>query len=237
MPTAIECDQLTKSYGATTAVRSVSFQVHPGEIVGLVGRNGAGKTTTLKAILGLTEPTGGRALVVGRRYVELEHPTRTVGALVGSGFHPSRTGDNHLKIRATEAALDPACISRALELVGLPDKDASRRVGEYSLGMRQRLALAAALLGAPPVLVLDEPANGLDPYGIRWLRGFLRQLADEGTAVLLSSHDLYGLGSVVDGVVVIEQGSVLAAGSASEVCGGHPDLETAYFELIEAGGR
>ena len=209
---AIKVTALTKRFGETMAVERLSFSVGAGSIVGFLGPNGAGKTTTMRALLGLVRPTAGTATIDGRRYSELEHPARTVGALLdGDDLHPGRSGRNHLRVLARAAGVAPARVDELLELVGLKDV-ADRRAGGYSMGMRQRLGLAAALLGDPHVLVLDEPANGLDPQGIRWLRNFLRAQADEGRAILVSSHVLAEISQIADEVVVINHGrSVLQA--------------------------
>src|SRR4051795_12642385 len=186
---AIEVNGITKHFGDVHAVEDLSFDVERGHVVGFLGPNGAGKTTTLRMVLGLVNPTGGGATIDGRAYEELDDPARTVGALLDGGMlHPGRTGRNHLRAIAKSAGIDQNRVADLLELVALTDA-ADRRAGGYSLGMRQRLGLAASLLGDPSVLVLDEPANGLDPHGIRWLRGFLRHLAhDQGRTVLVSSH-------------------------------------------------
>ena len=203
---AIEVKALTKRFGATLAVDDLSFSVEEGRIVGFLGPNGAGKTTTLRALLGLIQPTSGTATIDGRAYAELRNPTTIVGAVLDGGmFHPGRSGRNHLRSIALAAGVGDGRVDELLELVGLKDA-ANRRAGGYSLGMRQRLGLAAALLGDPRVLVLDEPANGLDPQGIRWLRDFLRSLAAEGRAVLVSSHVLSEVAQTVDEVVVIHRG-------------------------------
>jgi ABC-2 type transport system ATP-binding protein len=209
---AIKVAGLTKRFGETVAVERLSFSVAPGSIVGFLGPNGAGKTTTMRALLGLVRPTAGSATIEGRRYAELERPAQTVGALLdGDDLHPGRSGRNHLCVLARAAGVAPARVDELLELVGLRDA-AHRRAGGYSMGMRQRLGLAAALLGDPHVLVLDEPANGLDPQGIRWLRNFLRSQADEGRAILVSSHVLAEVSQMADEVVVINHGrSVLQA--------------------------
>jgi ABC-2 type transport system ATP-binding protein len=209
---AIKVTGLTKRFGDTVAVERLSFSVAAGSIVGFLGPNGAGKTTTMRALLGFVRPTAGRATIEGRRYAELEHPAQTVGALLdGDDLHPGRSGRNHLRVLARAAGVAPARVDELLELVDLKDA-ADRRAGGYSMGMRQRLGLAAALLGDPHVLVLDEPANGLDPQGIRWLRNFLRAQADEGRAILVSSHVLTEMSQIADEVVVINHGrSVLQA--------------------------
>jgi ABC-2 type transport system ATP-binding protein len=210
--TTIKVTGLTKRYGETVAVEGLSFSVASGRVVGFLGPNGAGKTTTMRALLGLVRPTAGSATIEGRDYAELEHPAQTVGALLdGDDVHPGRSGRNHLRVLARAAGVAPARVNELLELVELTGA-ADRRAGGYSMGMRQRLGLAAALLGDPRVLVLDEPANGLDPQGIRWLRDFLRSLAGEGRAVLVSSHVLAEISQTADEVVVINHGrSVLQA--------------------------
>jgi ABC-2 type transport system ATP-binding protein len=212
MRAAIKVTALSKRFGETLAVERLSFSVGAGSIVGFLGPNGAGKTTTMRALLGLVRPTAGTATIDGRRYPELEHPAQTVGALLdGDDIHPGRSGRNHLRVLARAAGVAPARVDELLELVGLRDV-ADRRAGGYSMGMRQRLGLAAALLGDPHVLVLDEPANGLDPQGIRWLRNFLRAQAGEGRAILVSSHVLAEISQIADEVVVINHGrSVLQA--------------------------
>src|SRR5689334_9156710 len=190
MAHAIEVAGLTKRFGSVLAVDNLSFTVDEGRVVGFLGPNGAGKTTTLRMLLGLVNPSGGAATVLGRPFKTLTDPARTVGAVLDGGMlHPGRTGRNHLRALARAAGIGDARTDELLELVALtPAKN--RRAGGYSLGMRQRLGLAAALLGDPKVLILDEPANGLDPQGIRWLRDFLKRLASEGRAILVSSHVL-----------------------------------------------
>jgi len=214
---AIEIEDLTKRYGRTLAVDQLSFTVEPGRIVGFLGPNGAGKTTTLRALLGLISPTSGSATVGGRRFVELEDPVRAVGAVLDGGMlHPGRSGRNHLRMLALGAGVGRQRVDELMRLVGLAEA-ADRRAGGYSLGMRQRLGLAAALLGDPAVLVLDEPANGLDPQGIRWLRDFLRSLASEGRAVLVSSHVLAEVAQTADEVVVIAKGRSVAQAPLAEL--------------------
>ena len=203
---------LTKRFGTVTAVDDVSFAVEPGLVTGFLGPNGAGKTTTLRMILGLARPSGGTATVAGRPYGRLEHPSRAVGAVLErSSFHPGRRARDHLRAVARAARLPESRADETLELVALQDA-AKRRAGEYSLGMRQRLALATALLGDPQILILDEPANGLDPQGIRWLRDFLRWYASQGRTVLVSSHVLAEMSQTADAVVVIARGKVVAQG-------------------------
>lgn len=215
----VEVEHLTKRFGAVTAVEDLTFSVPPGRVTGFLGPNGAGKTTTLRMLLGLVRPTSGTALVGGRHYTDLPDPARTVGAsLESTGFHDGRTARDHLRVLAAAAGVPDARADEVLGLVGLTG-DARRRVGGFSLGMRQRLALAAALLGDPPVLLLDEPANGLDPAGIAWLRGFLRHLAGEGRTVLVSSHVLSEVQQTVDDVVVIARGRLVRQASLAELEG------------------
>jgi len=209
---AIEAVGLTKRYKSVTAVDDLSFRVREGAVTGFLGPNGAGKTTTLRMVLGLARPSEGTATIQGRRYVELDEPARTVGAnLEVAGAHPGRSGRNHLRALAAMAGLPASRVDEVLRLVELEDA-ADRRAGKYSLGMRQRLGLAATLLGDPRVLVLDEPANGLDPQGIRWLRDFLRAMAAEGRTVLVSSHVLAEVAQTVDDVVVIHRGRLVQQG-------------------------
>jgi ABC-2 type transport system ATP-binding protein len=209
---AIEALGLTKRYASVTAVDDLTFRVREGSVTGFLGPNGAGKTTTLRMVLGLARPTAGEATVEGRRYVDLHEPARTVGAnLEVAGAHPGRSGRNHLRALAAMAGLPGSRVDEVLRLVEL-ESAADRRAGKYSLGMRQRLGLAATLLGDPRVLILDEPANGLDPQGIRWLRDFLRSMASEGRTVLVSSHVLAEVAQTVDDVVVIHRGRLVQQG-------------------------
>jgi ABC-2 type transport system ATP-binding protein len=215
----IEVQGLTKRFGRVVAVRELSFTVPVGTITGFLGPNGAGKTTTLRSILGLVYPDAGTATIEGRRYVEIENPARDVGAVLeASSFHKGRSGRNHLRWIAGAAGIPDSRVDDVLAVVELTDA-ARRRVGGYSLGMRQRLALAAALLGDPRVLILDEPANGLDPQGIRWLRDFLRRLRDEGRTILVSSHVLAEIAQTVDNVVIIHRGRFVTQGSVAEIAG------------------
>jgi ABC-2 type transport system ATP-binding protein len=215
----IEVEGLTKRYGKILAVDGLSFRAEPGRVTGFLGPNGAGKTTTLRALVGLLRPTAGRAIVFGRRYLELDDPVRSVGAVLeASGFHPGRSGLNHLRTLATAAGIERARIAEVLELVDLTGA-ARRRVRGYSLGMRQRLSLAGALLGDPRALILDEPANGLDPQGIRWLRDLLRAFAAEGRTVLVSSHVLAEMQQLADDVVIIARGRIVTQGGVGEVVG------------------
>jgi ABC-2 type transport system ATP-binding protein len=213
----IEVDSLTKRFGSTLAVDDLSFSVPAGTITGFLGPNGAGKSTTLRSILGLVRPTSGTTTVLGRPYRELDRPLERCGAVLETfDAHPGRSGRNHLRVLASAAGLPSPRIDELLELVELTGA-ARRRVKGYSLGMRQRLGLAAALLGDPEVLVLDEPANGLDPQGIRWLRDFLRSLASEGRTVLISSHVLAEIAQTVDEVVIIHRGRLVRHATLAEV--------------------
>ena len=210
---------LSKTFGTIRAVDDLSFAVRPGAVTGFLGPNGAGKTTTLRMLLGLTRPTAGQALVGDRPYAEHPAPARIVGAAIeSSGFHPGRTGLGHLGVYAAQAGVDRARCHELIEFVGL-GAAGNRRVGGYSLGMRQRLALAAALLGDPPAIVLDEPANGLDPEGIVWLRQLLRAFAAQGRTVLISSHVLSEVQHTVDDVVIIAAGRLVHASSLAELAG------------------
>jgi ABC-2 type transport system ATP-binding protein len=206
----ITCRKLSKRFDGPPVVDDVSFDVPTGTVTGFVGANGAGKTTTMRMVLGLVAPTSGEALVNGRRYRDLPHPRRVVGAaLDGAGAHPGHTARAHLGILATAAGISQRRVTEVLDLVRLTEF-ARRRVGGFSTGMRQRLALAAALLGDPEILVLDEPANGLDPPGIIWMRNLLRELAAEGRAVLVSSHQLAELSEVAQRVLIIDRGHLVA---------------------------
>jgi ABC-2 type transport system ATP-binding protein len=217
---AIEAVGLTKRYKKITAVDDLSFRIREGAVTGFLGPNGAGKTTTLRMVLGLARPSAGHATIEGKRYLELPDPARIVGAnLEVAGAHPGRTGRNHLRALAAMAGLPGSRVDEVLRMVEL-DTAADRRAGKYSLGMRQRLGLAATLLGDPRVLVLDEPANGLDPQGIRWLRDFLRGMAAEGRTVLVSSHVLAEVAQTVDDVVVIHRGRLVDQGPISRLTAG-----------------
>ncbi|WP_336630605.1 MULTISPECIES: ATP-binding cassette domain-containing protein [unclassified Microbacterium] len=208
----LEFADVTKRFGPVAAVDGLTARVEPGTVTGFLGPNGAGKTTSLRILLGLIRASSGTATIGGRRYAELTHPLQTVGAaLEASSFHPGRTAANHLRVYARAAGLPLARVDEVLGLVGLADV-AGRKVGGFSLGMRQRLGLAYTLLGDPGVLVLDEPANGLDPEGIKWLRGFLRRLADEGRTVLVSSHMLAEVQQTVSSLLVISSGRLVYQG-------------------------
>ena len=215
----IEVRGLTKRFGDFTAVQDLDFAVEPGRITGFLGPNGAGKTTTLRMLLGLVRQTSGTATIGGQRYHDIPRPMAVVGsALEATNFHPGRSGRNHLLVLADTAGVDTRRVDEMLELVGIPAA-ARRRAGGYSMGMRQRLGLAAAMLGDPQVLLLDEPANGLDPEGIRWLRGFLRHLSGEGKTILVSSHMLQEVEQTVDDVVIIANGRLIKQGPIQELHG------------------
>jgi ABC-2 type transport system ATP-binding protein len=210
----IVIERLTKRYGTSTVVDDVSFTCRPGTVTGFLGPNGAGKSTTLRMLCGLTRPTSGTATVVGVSYGQLSNPGRTVGTLLDAGgVHPGRTGRETLAIAAATLGVDRQRIGEFLERVGLSVRASRMRMGKYSLGMRQRLGIAQALLGEPRVLILDEPANGLDPEGILWMRSLLRDFADRGGTVLLSSHLLREIEAVADQLVVIVGGRVMACGA------------------------
>jgi ABC-2 type transport system ATP-binding protein len=225
---------LTKRYGDLVAVDGLSFSLRRGTVTGFLGPNGAGKTTTLRLLLGLAEPTAGTALVFGRRYGQLDRPSRLVGAVLESDdFHPGRSGRDHLRVLAVTSDIDPARVEEVLETVGLAAASA-RPVKSYSLGMRQRLGLAGALLGDPELLVLDEPANGLDPAGVRWLRTVLRSFAEGGGTVLVSSHLLAEVAQSVDRVVIIDGGRLVADAPLDEIARRGQSLEDAYLALTAA---
>ena len=217
MRRVIEVEGLTKRFGKTLAVDGLGFRVEPGAVTGFLGPNGAGKSTTLRAILGLVHPDAGRTRVLGVPYAALDRPLERVGAVLeASEVHPGRSGRNHLRVLAVASGLPRSRVEEVLALVELAGA-AGRRAGGYSLGMRQRLGLAAALLGDPEVLVLDEPANGLDPQGIRWLRDLLRALAAEGRTILVSSHVLAEVAQTVDRVVIIHRGRLVREATMAEV--------------------
>jgi ABC-2 type transport system ATP-binding protein len=210
-------ESLTKRYGTLTAVDGLSFALDAGTVTGFLGPNGAGKTTTLRMLLGLARPTSGRALVFDRPYSELERPALRVGAVLeATDFHPGRSGRNHLRTLAHATGVPDARVDEVLKLVEL-DGAKNRRVKGYSLGMRQRLGLAAALLGDPELLILDEPANGLDPEGVRWLRDFLRSFAAGGRTVLVSSHVLAEVAQTVDRVLIINRGRLVVESTLGEL--------------------
>ncbi|MGB8382134.1 MAG: ATP-binding cassette domain-containing protein [Dermatophilaceae bacterium] len=214
----ITVEDVTRTYGNFTAVDSVSFTAEPGRVTGFLGPNGAGKSTTMRIIVGLTAPTHGTAHVLGRRFADLPNPGLEVGVLLdASTQHAGRTGREVLTVARKTMGLPATRVAEMLELVGLSDGEADRRVRDYSLGMRQRLGIAHALLGDPEVLILDEPANGLDPAGIRWMRDLLRGYADRGSTVLLSSHLLHEIEVVADDLVVIGNGRIVAHGTKADL--------------------
>jgi ABC-2 type transport system ATP-binding protein len=227
----IEARGLSKRYGAVPAVDGLTFTIDRGTTTGFLGPNGAGKTTTLRLLLGLARPTEGEALIFGRPYRQLERPATRVGAVLESGdFDPGRSGRNHLRALALATSASMTRVEQVLELVDL-QRAASRPVRGYSLGMRQRLGLAAALLGDPDLLILDEPANGLDAAGVHWLRSFLREFASQGKTVLVSSHLLAELAQTVDSVLIVAHGRLLAHRRLEELNGGAAGLESYYLEL------
>jgi ABC-2 type transport system ATP-binding protein len=233
----IEVRGLTKRFGPVLAVDQLSFEVESGTVVGFLGRNGAGKTTTLRTLLGLVRPDAGTATINGRAYRDLPEPLHQVGAVLeAASFHPGRTARNHLRVQAMAAEVDPSRIDGALDLVGLRG-DADRRVGGFSLGMRQRLGLATALLPEPGLLILDEPANGLDPDGVHWLRDLLRGLAADGVTVLVSSHILAEVAQTVDSVVILDHGRLVAQSSLAGLTAGAESLEDAFLKLTREVAR
>jgi ABC-2 type transport system ATP-binding protein len=233
--TDVSVRDLSKRFGRVLAADGLTFDVPAGQVTGFLGPNGAGKTTTLRMLLGLVTPTSGEALIGGSRYADLTAPRRVVGAVLeATGFHPGRRARDHLRILAQVSGASRARVDAVLDQVGL-SANAGRRVGGYSLGMRQRLGLAAALLGDPGVLVLDEPGNGLDPAGMAWLRGLLRDLAAEGRTVLISSHVLAEVAQTVDRVLIVNQGRLRYAGPLAGLAGANGDsLESAFLRLTEA---
>jgi ABC-2 type transport system ATP-binding protein len=217
MPSAIEVRQLSKHFGPVLAVDDLSFEVAPGRVTGFLGPNGSGKTTTLRILLGLVNMSGGSATFGGRRYVDIDKPVHHVGAVLeATSFHPGRRAEDHLKMVAMGAGIPLRRVGETLELVGLSDV-ARRRVGKFSMGMRQRLQLATALLGDPEILILDEPSNGLDPQGIQWLRTFIRHQASIGHAVLVSSHLLAEMEETVDDVVIVSHGRLVLQTTLAEL--------------------
>jgi ABC-2 type transport system ATP-binding protein len=229
--TVVEARGLSKRYGAVQAVDGLTFTIQRGTITGFLGPNGAGKTTTMRLLLGLAAPTAGEALLFGRPYRQLDRPATRVGAVLeSSDFDPGRSGRNHLRALALATSISATRVEQVIELVEL-QQAASRPVRSYSLGMRQRLGLAAALLGDPDLLVLDEPANGLDAAGVHWLRAFLREFAAQDRTVLLSSHLLAELVQTVDSVLVVAHGRLLAHRRLDQLSGGAETLERYYLEL------
>lgn len=241
----VRVDGLTKNFGSVRAVNALSFTAEPGRVTGFLGPNGSGKTTTLAMTLGLVRPDSGSATIGGAPYASLERPALTVGSALSADFHPAHTGRAHLDIARRAIGLPEARVGEVLTLVGLSDA-ADRKTGGYSLGMRQRLALGTALLGDPDVLLLDEPINGLDPEGIRWIRVFLRHLASQGKTVVLSSHLLSEVQQTVDDVIVIRRGELAFAGTLDELQRGAgqaavrvaaPDQVTLAQALEQAGAQ
>jgi ABC-2 type transport system ATP-binding protein len=217
----ITIDSLTKTYGSRTVVDNVSFTARSGRVTGFLGPNGAGKSTSMRMMVGLTRPTSGRAAVNGRRFADLPNPGREVGVMLdASAQHGGRTGREILTLAQQLMGLPARRVAQTLELVSLTESEADRRVGGYSLGMRQRLGIAVALIGDPSVLILDEPANGLDPAGIRWMRDLLRDYADDGGTVLLSSHLLHEIEIVADDIVMIGRGRIVAQGCITDLLRG-----------------
>jgi len=214
----ITIDSLTKKYGANTVVHDVTFTARPGRVTGFLGPNGAGKSTSMRMMVGLTSPTGGTATVNGRRFSDLPNPGREVGVMLdASAQHAGRTGREILTIAQRIMGVPHRRVAEMLDMVSLSAAEADRRVGNYSLGMRQRLGIAAALIGDPQVLILDEPANGLDPAGIRWMRDLLRDYANRGGTVLLSSHLLSEIEIIADDIVMIGQGRIVSQGSKADL--------------------
>ena len=240
---AIELHGLTKRFGAITAVDDLTLELGAGTVTGLLGPNGAGKTTTLRMLLGLVTPSAGTATFDGRRYIDVDEPARHVGAVLeGSSFHPGRRAVDHLRILASAAGLPGQRVHEALDQVAMTEH-ARRRVGGFSLGMRQRLGLAGALLGEPSVLVLDEPANGLDPKGVQWLRRFLRSQADAGRTVVVSSHLLAEVSQTVDHVVILDKGRLIVSAPLTELTARSrpavivrsPEADRLWMELATRG--
>ena len=229
---AIAVRGLTKRFGDVTAIEDLTFEVRPGRVTGFLGPNGAGKSTTLRAVLGLVHPTEGTASVMGMPYGDLDDAARTVGAVLETqSFNPTRSGRDHLRVLSAASAIDDERVDQVLALVDL-SAVGRRKAGKYSLGMRQRLALAGALLGDPRILILDEPANGLDPLGIRWLRDFLQGYASRGNAVLVSSHQLGEMEQMADEAIVIHRGRMVRHASMDELTsGGEMSLEDAFLEM------
>lgn len=228
-------ESLHKRYGDVLALDGLTFSLEAGTITGILGPNGAGKTTALRLLLGLMQPTSGVALLFGHRYPELQNPARRVGAVLESNdFHPGRSGRDHLRGIALAARIDAARVDEVLELVGLTQA-ARRRVQTYSLGMRQRLGLAGALLGDPELLILDEPANGLDPAGIRWLHGLLHHFVGQGRTVIIASHALAEIAETVDRVLIIDSGRLLAATRLDELTRHGRTLEDLYLDMTAKG--
>lgn len=234
----ITFQNLSRHYGRIRAVDDISFTAQPGSVTGFLGPNGAGKSTALRCLVGLSLPTSGSATVLGHRYRELNNPGRQVGVMLdASAQHPGRTGLETLRLAARMIRVDDSRVDEALTACGLTRDEAGQRVGKYSLGMRQRLGIAQALLGEPEVLILDEPANGLDPQGIRWMRGLLRDFADDGGTVLLSSHLLHEVQQIADHVVMISRGRLLADDTLANLTAGGSDLEELFLAATSGTDR
>ena len=227
---AIAITGLVKTYGKQNAVDNLTANIAQGRITGFLGPNGAGKSTTLRCLVGLSNPTSGSALIFDKQYRDLDNPLTKVGTVLDSrGFHPALTGRQNLRVVAAAAGIADSRVDEVLEMVELTEA-ANKRMKNYSLGMKQRLALAGAILGDPEILILDEPANGLDPAGIAWLRKFLRKLAEGGRTILVSSHQLAEMQNTVDDVLIINKGKLIASGSMKEVIG-EGTLEDAFLAL------
>ena len=229
----IEARRLVKRYRSALAVDNLSFDVRPGTVTGFLGPNGAGKSTTMRMIMGLDQPDAGEARIGGKRYSDLRWPLREVGALLeAKAFHPGRTARAHLSVLAASNAIGPRRVEEVLAITGI-GKAADRRAGKFSLGMSQRLGIAAALLGDPGVLLLDEPVNGLDPEGIRWIRNLLKNLAAQGRTVLVSSHLISEIAHTADALIVIGQGRLLAQTTVARLSARASSLEEAFFQLTD----
>jgi ABC-2 type transport system ATP-binding protein len=225
---------LSKHYGRTVAVRDLTFTVRPGVVTGFLGPNGAGKSTTMRMLIGLDRPDAGQATVNGKPYRELRQPLREVGAMLEArSFHPGRSARAHLRALADSNAIPGRRVEEALGLVGLAAAG-GRRAGKFSLGMAQRLGIAAAMLGDPPIVILDEPVNGLDPEGVRWIRNLMKSLAGEGRTVLISSHLISEVAQTADELIVIGQGRLLAHTTVAELAATADSLEDAFFRLTES---
>jgi ABC-2 type transport system ATP-binding protein len=233
----IEVHDLTKRYNGTPAVDALSFGVRPGIVTGFLGPNGSGKSTTMRLILGLDRPDAGRVRIGGHRYRDLRWPLREVGAMLeATAFHPGRTARAHLAALAASNAIAAGRVDEVLGMVGLAGA-ARKRAGTFSLGMAQRLGIAAALLGDPPVLLLDEPVNGLDPAGIHWIRDLLTSLAAQGRTVFVSSHLISEMALMAEHVVVIGEGRLLADAPVADLAARAPSLEDAFLQLTGAAGK
>jgi ABC-2 type transport system ATP-binding protein len=230
----IEFQSLTKHYGSVRALQGFTAAVEPGRITAFLGANGSGKTTSMRLLLGLSEPTAGTATIDGQLYRSLPHPMRTIGAVLDQGFHPNRSARNHLRIVAAQAGVPESRVAEVLHLVELDDA-ARRNVGGFSLGMRQRLALASAVIGNPSTLVLDEPFNGLDPMGIQAMRAFLRRFADDGGTVFLSSHLLAEVAQSADDAIIIDHGRLVTAGPVDTLVRGDDNVTVTTTDVDTLG--